>query len=257
MAIRTSKNEWVIGLYGCTESPTPSALFTRFYAAVVRLTARLGVTLTHVGAEGGGCSGTLVKVNSAAAKRLIEANFGSVTVLSCVVSSEESREPAYDRVVSASLSWNAPGELLLCVVVNDGLAPFLGEAFEAALSELVEIENWSFGYAFRDLVERQPEFHVLSLDNGRLSKDEAQTLRKWYASRGSERIQRLRSVYPVTIANEKQLACSVEGVTLGEFMQRTPGTTFDRRGSLTFWRVPEAQLERLRESLGAAGVLIT
>jgi hypothetical protein len=254
---KISKNEWVIGLNGYLESPLSSATFSRFYAVVACLIARLGVTLTHVAAEGEGYSGKLVKANNAQAKRLVESEFEGITVLSCVVSPEGSKEPAYDRVISATLSLNSPNELLLCIVVNDGLAPFLGETFEATLLECVEIDNWSFGYAFRDLVERQPDFHVLSLDNGRLSKAETLALRKWYASTISERIQKLRSVYPVTIANEKQLARKVEGGTLGEFMQRTPGTIFEQTGKLSFWRVHEAEVERLRELLREAGVLIT
>jgi hypothetical protein len=251
-----SKHEWVIGLHSHPQSPPGSATFSRFHSVVTRFLDLLGVAITHVAAEGDGYSGKLVKANCTAAKRIIDSSFEGITVLSYVVSPEGSKKPAYDRIVSASLSWNAPGELLLCVVVNEGIVSFLSEAFETALSWFVEIESWSYGYAFRDAVERQPDFHVLSLDNGRLSKVEAQALRKWYASRVPERVQKLRSVYPVTIANQEQLACSVGGISLGEFMRCTSGTTLDRLGDLSVWRVPDAQLAHLRESLGAAGVLI-
>lgn len=252
----TSKSEWVIGLHSYRESPPPSNVFANFYAAAGRLFERMGITMTHIAAEGDGHSGKLIKASSAAAKRLPESGFRGVTVLSCVVSSEGSKEPAYDRVVSANLSWNSPNELLLCVAVNDGLESFLSPAFDATLGEMLEIENWSFGYAFRDTVDRQPDFHVLALDNGRLSKTESQALRKWYASKPAERTQRPRSVYPVTILNETQLAFSVNGATLAQIFEAVPEATSNRVGSLVVWRVREDQVQRLRDSLGASGALI-
>jgi hypothetical protein len=231
-------------------------MFASFYAAATSLLARMGVAMTHVAAEGDGYSGKLVKVNSAAAKRLVDSGFESITVLSCVVSPEGSKEPAYDRIVSANLSWNSPDELLLCVAVNDGLEAFRGPVFEATLSKMLEIGNWSFGYAFRDSVERQPDFHVLALDNGRLSKTESQALRKWYASKPAERIHRPRSVYPITILNDSQLDFSVNGATLAQVIKGTPDTTSSRVGALLVWRVSEDQIQRLRDLLSAGGALI-
>ena len=251
-----SKSEWVIGLHSYRESSPIGNTFASFYAAATNLFARMGVAMTHVAAEGDSYNGKLVKASSAAAKRLVDSGFEGITVLSCVVSPEGSKEPAYDRVVSASLSWNSPNELLLCVVANDGLDAFLGPVFEATIAEMLKLGNWSFGYAFRDTVERQPDFHVLSLDNGRLSKMESQALRKWYASKSSEREQMPRSVYPVTILNESQLGLSVNGATLAQIIEGTPNTTSNRVGALVVWRVPEDQVQRLRDSLGAAGALI-
>lgn len=252
-----SKQEWVIGLHSYRESPPPSTTFASFFAATSSLLASMGVTMTDVAAEGEGHSGKLVKASSAAARRLLDSGFKGITVLSCVVSPDGSEEPAYDRLVSASLSWNSPNELLLCFVVNDGLAAFLGSVFEASLAKMLRLENWTCGYAFRDAIERQPDFHVLALDNGRLSKVESQALRKWYATKPIERAQRPRSIYPVTILNETQLSYSVNGLPLGQIIERNPDTKSNRVGSLVVWRVPENQLQRLRESLGASGALIT
>lgn len=174
-------------MHAQAEPPTLSSnAFASFYDAARGLFARLGVAMTHLAAEGKGYSGKLVKPNSAAMKHLVNSHFTGITALSCVVSPEGSKAPAYDRVVAASLSWNQ-GEMVLCVVVNEGLSMFLGPSFEATLSDMLEIKSWSFGYAFRDSVEHQPEFHVLSIDTGRLGKEEAQSLRRWYASKSSER----------------------------------------------------------------------
>ncbi|MBX9654215.1 hypothetical protein K2Y11_11405 [bacterium] len=251
-----SKTEWVIGLHSHPQSPPGNEIFLRFYSKVIRLLEQLGVPIPHVAAEGDGFSGKLVKLNSAAGNRIIRSGFEGISGLSFVVSPQGSMEPAYDRVLSASLSWNAPAELLLCVVVNESIVSFLSETFETAILEFIGIENWSYGYSFRDAVTRQPDFHVLSLDNGQLSKVETQFLRKWYSSTVPERLQRLRSIYPITIANERQLACNVDGISLGEFMQLAPGTTLNRIGDLFLWRVPESQVIQFRESLGVAGVLI-
>jgi hypothetical protein len=251
-----SKIEWVIGLHSFPEAPPRAVNFAKFYAATCDLFSRLGVTMTHIAADHRDSNGKLVKAESAAAKRLLDSGFEGITVLSCLVSPEGSKKPNYDRLVYASLSWNLPNELLLCVVVNDGLAAFLGSVFEAALAEMLGLENWSCGYAFRDAVERQPDFHVLALDNGKLNKVESQALRKWYASKPIERAQRPRSVYPVTILNETQLSFSVNGSPLGQIIERSPDTKSNRVGSLVVWRVPEGQLQRLRESLGASGALI-
>lgn len=251
-----SKYEWVVGLHGYRESPPPSDTFASFYTAASSLFSRMGVAMTHMAAEGDGYSGKLVKASSAAAKRLLNSRFEGITVLSCVASPEGSDEPAYDRVVSANLSWNSPNEVLLCMVVNDGLETFLGPLFEATLAEMLKIGNWSFGYAFRDTVDRQPDFHVLALDNGRLNKTESQALKKWYSSKPAERTQKLRSVYPVTILNETQLGFNVNGRTLGQIIEETPSTTSNRVGALVVWRVGDGQLQRLRDSLGASGALI-
>lgn len=65
----------------------------------------------------------------------------------------------------------------------------------------------SFVEAYSDVVSGYKDGTVkrISLDNGQLSKDEGLALRKWYASRPAERLHKLRSVYPLTIANEGQL----------------------------------------------------
>ena len=253
----SSKFEWVIGLHGYRESMPPSDTFAKFYATATGVFVRMGVAMTHMAAVGDGHSGKLVKARSAAAKRVLDSGFEGITVLSCVVSPEGSKEPAYDRVVSASLSWNLPNELLLCVVVNDSLAAFLSSVFEVTLAEMLEIGNWSFGYAFRDSIDRQPDFHVLALDNGRLNNVESHALRMWYVSKPAERIQKPRSIYPITILNETQLSLKLNGATMAQIIEGTPGTTSNMVGDMLVWRVPEDLVQPIRDSLRSAGALIT
>ncbi len=191
-----------------------------------------------------------------AAKRLIDSGFSEITVLTCVASDKTSEEPSFDRVVSASLSWTPPGEIILCFVVNEGIAAFQGQMFEYVLTELLRFDDWSFGYSFRDLVARQPEFHVMSLDSGKLDKAESAALKRWYMANSVERTQRLRSVYPITIVNDMQLKCVVQGKSLSEIIEAAAGTTVSRVGNLTIWRIPDAQVQALRNALGEAGGLI-
>jgi len=248
--------EWVIGLHAYTQSPPPNKAFARFYAVTCNMAARFGVALTHFGAEGSGYSGKFVNSSSPTAKHLVASRFSDITSLSCVVNAEGSDAPAFDRIVSASFGWTPLGELLLCVGVNEGLSAFLSQSFESTLSTLLDTEDWCFGYCLRDSVARRPRFQVLSIGTDTFTEEELQLIQQWDDSMFSERTRRPRSVYPITILNETQLNCRVNGGTLEQFIQRTTGTTLTRVGKLSVWRVPELQVQRLRDTLGTAGALI-
>src|SRR5262245_18328479 len=99
-----SKTEWAVGLYSYPEKPAQNSTYLAFYDAVARLLTRQGLVLTHFAAEGNGFTGKLTKWQTHAAKRLVDSAFEDITVLSLVVSSEGSKDPAYDRVIYASLS---------------------------------------------------------------------------------------------------------------------------------------------------------
>ncbi len=251
-----SQSEWVIGLNRYSDLPLTGGVFSKFYSTASRLFSKLGVTSTHLGAEGRGQSGKFVRCSGNAAKRLVDSGFSEITVLSCVASTKTSKEPSFDREVSASLSWTPPGEIILSFVVNEGIAAFQSHNFEYVLTELLRFDDWSFGYAFRDLVARQPEFHVLSLDSGNLDYAESAALRRWYLANSVERTHRLRSVYPITIVNDNQLKSVVQGKLLSEIIEATAKTTVSRVGNLTVWRVPDAQVLALRKTLGETGGLI-
>lgn len=79
---------------------------------------------THIAAEGDGHTGKLTKFGGAVTKRLVESEFAQVSALSIVVSPRDSKEPAFDRLISARLTWTAPRELLLCFVSNESAVSF-------------------------------------------------------------------------------------------------------------------------------------
>ena len=250
-----SEKEWVIGLYAYPVSPPKGESFARFHAIVSKVLARLGLQFTHVAADGGAHTGKLVNSASAAGKRILNSEFNDIRVLNLTVSPKGSKQPAYDRIFTASLS-SGLEELLLCFAVNEGVAAFLSDTFDSVLGDILELESWACGYAFCDSVNRQPEFHILAIDNGRLTKNERQALMRWYTSRPFERQSKLRNVYPLTIISEKLLNSQAGSVTLAEFIKCSSGTELITVGGLSCWRVPEAQLAKVRQELSSMGALI-
>jgi hypothetical protein len=125
------------------------------------------------------------------------------------------------------------------------------------LEKCISLESWAFGLSFQDNVKKNPDFHVLSLDNGRLGTAELKALTKWYATRSTERLRRPRSVYPVTILGDSQLSLSLGSITLREYICTAVGTSVARVGALTVWRVPDARLETIRADLSEKRALIT
>jgi hypothetical protein len=228
----------------------------RFYSAATNLFDRLQVAMTHVSAGGERHNGKIVKSSSATAKRHVDSGFAGVDLLSCLACPEGAEDLDVERVATASLSWISGDGLTLSVAVNDGLAPFLGPEFEATLSDMLAFVDWSYGLAFRDRVDRQPEVHIFGGENGKLNKMESEALDKWYASTPAQRIQRPRNVYPITILNESQLGVSVNGMTLAQLIEASRETTLDRFGSLAIWRVPEDSVQGFRDLLTAGGALI-
>ncbi len=248
--------EWAVGLHGYQNSPPPGSTFATFHAAVTSLFSRIGVKATHMGADGDGYSGKFFKATSATARRLMDSDFKDITGLSFAVNPKDSRAPAYDRLIYTSLDWSFSTELTLCITVNEGLEPFLGPVFESTITDMLKTAAWSFGYAFRDNVDRRPDLHVLGADSGRLDKAESRALGKWYASKPTDRIHKIRNIYPVTIMNESQRTLNVNGNTVTQILNNTPGASWNQIGALVIWRIPEDQLQRLRASLGAGGALI-
>jgi len=188
--------EWVIGVYDYRPIADPPNLFAAFYETVSRELSSLGLEITHVAIEGGGYTGKAQKAGGAAHKRLLDSGFCEITVLGLICNPPKSRQPAYDRFVSASLSIAPHNDALLCFAMNDGLLGFGSEGFHRILEGLTSLHSWGAGYAFVDAIDKQPEFHVMGLDNGELPADELDVLTKWYCSTPECKMTRIRSVYP-------------------------------------------------------------
>jgi hypothetical protein len=252
-----SQDEWVVGLYGYQDRPPESCAFERFYLEMIRLLGELGLALSHIAAEGESYSGKLVKPSSATGKRILESKFAGITVLAMYVAPVRSKEPSYERIFATSLSWNRPNEILLCVVANECVTPFLSKTFDQILRGSLTLLPWAYGLAFRDAVTRQPDFHVLALDSGRLSRVESQALAKWYSSPTAERQRKLRSIYPVNILGPNHLKRALGAQTLGEYVRNSQDTTVEEAGSLLIWKIPERRVESIRVELANMNALIT
>jgi hypothetical protein len=247
--IAPSQYEWALGLFAYPDAPPQAHEFAQFYFILSELIQEIGLTITHIAAEGQGHSGKMVKIGATSAKRIIDSGFSDLSVLSLSICPAGSKEPAYDRQFSVNLAWSAPSELLLSLVCNEAVSVFQGPWFEKMLKALLNMRSWAFGFAFKDKVERQPEFHVLALDNGRLTNEESISLNRWYSSSANDRLIKIRSVYPVTIINDQQLRCAANESTLGDFIRAASDTKTEKIGGLVVWRVPENRVLALQNAL--------
>ena len=184
--IQPKTTEWVLGLYQYVKQFPDGDLFSRFNEMIrAILTEELKLEANYMAVEGPGYSGKLVSPNRLM-KKLMASSFSGLSVLSYVVSA--TNEPGYDRLVSASLSYNQPNEILFCLAVNEGVAPFRNTAFRRSMQQGLKLSQWQYGLALKDQVEKQPEFHVLGLDNGKLSDDDRKSLIAWYRASFEERV---------------------------------------------------------------------
>jgi hypothetical protein len=256
-----SKSASALGLYKYDCDQPQSGLFSRFYSTVLNQLQSWGVKPTYVGAEGTGYSGKLTKVGSRTHDKLVKSDFADVTVLSVAANPPGSEEPSYDSFASASLSYvEVNRELLACVVVNEAFVKLCSPEYDELLRSQVELCRWDFGYGFSSSLERQPDFYILGLDNGKLSADEYKSLSNWYAMPGDVRAALLRDVHPYNLVNDNQLDAQVsDGVTLRQFAQRQPGCALTRLtdDGLYLWQVPDAEVARVRKILVGSPALIS
>lgn len=250
--------EWALGLFRYRAALDVAPLFVRFHELMPQVLQSMGLAYTHIGIDGPGHSGKLVKASSVVVQRAAQTGFlgiSSLTFAAC--SPANSGQPAYDLVLSASLMWiESLQEMLLCLTVNEAVTPFRGDAYWGAVSTLAGMDEWDFGLSLCDLATRQPGFHVLSLDNGRLGPVEYAQLTKWYGAAPAQRVRRLRDVYPVNLLGGAQLSSDAGGRKLADLIESVPHSTTTRVGSLTAWCVQDDQLQQVRKTLGKAGILI-
>lgn len=254
-----SEREWVLGLHGYCDIREPARVFSDFNTMVTEELSLLGLELTYVGVEGDGYSGKATKAHGTAHKRVLASEFSGITVLNLLVNPRGSNQPAYDRFFSASLSITPHNDNLLTFCVNEGIIAFGSETFLRILKRAVNLHDWTTGYAFADFVAKQPEFHVMGLDDGNLSPDELERLTKWYCSKRDDKVRRIRSVYPFTLLNDEQLEQRLEnGSTVREFAEGHGSSTLTSDGyrGLTLWSVPEHEVSTLRATLEGCDVVI-
>ena len=250
-----------LGLYKYECNKPGNTAFSFFYSNIIEILTSWQVSPTYIGAEGIGYSGKLTKVGGRTQGRLLQSSFEHISVLLIVANPFQSDSPAYDHFISASLSYDESNqELIMSFVANEAFVPLDSLRFKEAIASLIHVSTWDFGYGFSTLLEKQPEFHILGLDTGKLSTEEYNSLCSWYATPGPARVNVLRDVYPYNILNEKQLALRVEnGITLREFIERQECCSLTRisTSDLYLWMVPPAEIGSFRKVLSSSNLLLS
>lgn len=250
-------NQWVIGLHCEAQRPPSSDLLFKFRSTILDWLGHVGLTATHVACSGAGLngSGKFVSTTSVAGSNLVNCeNFNGAEALTFIACPVGARNPAYEWIFYSTLSWNSSGELVLCITCDDVAAPFEAEAFELLFEQVLCLCHWDCGYSFLDCRSNQPSFHVLGLDNGHLSEDEAIALQKWYETEPEQRKGRIRSVYRINMVNPAQALQPVGKEVLREFMRARGG--FSEKNHLLVWRVAEDMLGVNRRLVSEAGASI-
>lgn len=254
-----SEREWVIGLHDFHGASQPQKVFAGFHELVIEELTQLGLDLTYVGIEGDGYTGKATKAHGAAFKRVKDAEFNGISVLNLICNPKGSNSPAYDRFFSASLNITSYNDNLLTLCVNDGLLGFGSGGFQRILKRVASLHDWTTGYAFVDLSSRQPEFHVMGLDDGNLSSDEYCRLTKWYTSTREDKLSRIRAIYPFNLLNRRQLQQRLaNGQTVREFAESFVSSELITGGfgQLALWIVPESELASVRSTLDGCYAVI-
>jgi hypothetical protein len=256
-----SKSVSALGLYKYNCDPPRNELFRRFHSAIAGLFQSCGIVLTHFGAEGPGYPDKLTKISGRAYDRMLKSDFADVTGVSLLANPPDSNSPAYDACANATINYvDVNRELLACVVINEAFVKLRSPEYDSLLRSLVELCRWDFGYGFSSNVEKQPDFHILGLDNGKLSAEEYKSLNTWYAAPAQVRTSFLRGVYAYNLLNENQLGAEVgDGVTLRQFAQSQPCGSLTRLAAygLHLWQVPDDDVARLGKVLNGSPVLIS
>ncbi len=256
-----SKSASALGLYKYNCVRPEGDLFSHFYSTILSQLGSCGVSPTYIGAGGIGYSGKLEKFGGRIHSKLVNSRFFNVNLISVAANPTGSEEPAYDGYANASLSYvDANNELLMCIVINESFVKIHSLEFQNLIHSQIKIHEFDFGYGFSSEIEKRPDFHILGLDNGKLSSDEYESLCKWYDATGEVRTTVLRDVYPYNILNEKQLDAQLsDGITLRQFAQRRPGSSLVRLTDygLHLWRVPDAEVTKLRMLLFGSSILLS
>ena len=216
---------------------------------------------TYVGIEGDGYPDDYKKCGSRVHQKLVNAGFDGISGLSIVVNPQGSDEPSYDNFATISFGFiESIQEATLCFVVNELFVQFASGAYDDAWKTFLDLNTWDFGYGFSGNVEKQPEFHILGLDNGNLTATEQSELNAWYGALPDQRLDRLRGIYTYNFVSMRQLDNDViNGVTLRQFIeQRQLGeirllTDY----GLHLWRLDEAEVDQARMQLQESAVLIS
>lgn len=258
MQLKETASAFALHGYG---SPPGSDVFAAFSERALRFFDQLGIAPTYVGIEGDGYPDDFRRWGSRSHQKLLKDNFTGVSSLSIVTNPNGSDQPSYDAFATVALSFvDALGETLLYFVVNEGYLEFQTSAYDKAWKAFLGLDSWDFGYGFSDVVDKQPDFHILGLDSGKLTATEVHGLNVWYAAPVEERCHRLRGVYPYNLVSDQQLGFPLQqGTNLRQLITEVCDgevTKVDET-DLYLWRVKEASVNDVRKALQRHGAIIS
>jgi hypothetical protein len=227
--------------------------FGQFFDLALSTFQGQGIKPTYFAADGPQDDGDLVPFSGAAQIRLSQAGFAEVRALSVVANPEGSKLPGYDAFANIALAHVANiNESLLTLLIEKRFADFGGPQFRRILASLVALQKWDFGYTVCQPIKREPLLHLLGLDDGKLTPAESKLLNAWYASSPSERVRKVRDVYPFYLVNDQQLSASVGGgKSLRDFIQEDRCSSLQSLddSDLWLWSVDSVSLAEVRAKL--------
>ncbi|MRX39014.1 hypothetical protein GJU43_06985 [Flavobacterium sp. LC2016-23] len=254
------KMNFALGLYSYTNKSVDSNTFKKFYILITAIFDSCGITPTYFAALGNGYSGNLTKFGGQQQTKAISTNFSEITTLSIVANPKNSNEPGYDSLVSASLGYiEETGETLLCFAFDEEAIDPQSNKFEQFICALIDLKFWDFGYGASQRETNNPEFHILSLDDGNLSEKENSSLIKWYDSAPKERQTKLRGIYPINILNERQLKLKIDDSnTLENLINSDKNSSLKLipNSALWLWKIKRSAVNKLRKKLENSESLI-
>jgi len=261
------ETETAIGLYAYHQGEPGASLYARYYSFVLEELATLGVQPTYFGVNGDGYPQKYVKFGGHVHKRVLDTKFEDIAGLSLAANPGGSNAPAHDSFFESELSFHVSGfpdsqgqVTDLSFVINESFLPFGSEEFERVLRSLVELHPWDFGMGFSDTINRHPELHIACLGHDKLTPTEEEADNIWYNTPPEIRIQKLRSIYPYNIVNERQLALDVENhVSLKELIEELQIGTLERlpQDELYLWKIlAESDRQSIRAKLIECSLVI-
>jgi hypothetical protein len=137
--------------------------------------------------------------------------------------------------------------------------------FEQLLEGIAQTVRIPYGIGYLRSFEFGPSFYAAGMVTGiGYSKEEmaeADRIGAWFRERMAQNRHLsgyLRDVYPLNVISDKHLSQRVGGVRLADWIGRSSarGTLRQLPGGATLWRIDEANVEGVRNTLAPTGLLI-
>lgn len=254
-------NATALGLFNYVETAPDQAQIRRAYDWADEKLKELGLTPSYFGSGG---YLKMKKYGGALHKRTLVNNFAptkdGVLGFSIYCNPLDSDEPSYDYYALATYSYRPSSSVVtLNFYAEEQYLPSPSPVLDKLLVEMTGLQPWDFGQGLTRPVKEEPYMHLIC-GKRRDKSEETRRQDKWYATyQPSERLTRVRDVYPYNMLNARQLAYPVaDSTTLRDFIVSNPFSELRPLAQgLELWTVQPEQTELVRSMLAGTGVLIT